>query len=58
MDLKHSYKHINGMWPKTAHFSSEAQRLESWQTSLVIKRQIFDPAKRLARCELGIQKLN
>jgi len=37
MELKNSFKHITGMWPKTAKFESENERMESWQTTSVIK---------------------
>ena len=53
MSLKHNFKHINGMWPVTAHFTDENHRMESWQTSLVIKRKIFDPQKRLIQRKKG-----
>jgi len=51
MGLKNDFKHINGMWPITAKFADECQRLESWQTSLVIKRKIVEPSKRLINCQ-------
>ena len=35
--FKFDFKHITGMWPKTAKFESEAERLESWQATAVIK---------------------
>ena len=37
MRLKNNFKHIHGMWPKTAKFESEQERMESWQTTSVIK---------------------
>lgn len=49
--LKVSFKHITGMWPKTANFDTEAQRLESWQTTVVIKNKVFNPSKRLVICQ-------
>jgi hypothetical protein len=49
--LKVSFKHITGMWPKTANFDTEAQRLESWQTTAVIKNKVFNPSKRLVICQ-------
>ena len=45
MNMKDKFKHIYGMWPATAHFVDEHHRMEAWQTSLVIKRKIFDPSK-------------
>lgn len=53
MVLKHNFKHIYGMWPSTAHFKDENHRMEHWQTSLNIKRRIFDPSKRLIECKIG-----
>ena len=55
--LKYSFKHITGMWPKTATFKSEEERLKSWQTTQVIKQRIFKPSKRLVLCELGVEDL-
>ena len=42
------------MWPKTAKFVTNEDRMQSWQTDLLIKRQIFTPSKRLLVCEQGI----
>ena len=53
MKLKQDFKHINGMWPKTAKFQNETQQMESWQTSLVIQRVILDPSMRLINCQRG-----
>ena len=55
--LKHNFRHINGMWPKTANFTSEEDRMQSWQTSLVIKKKIFKPSKRIVVCQQGVQDL-
>lgn len=54
MHLKRNFKHINGMWPKTANFRDEEDRLQSWQTSLVIKKKIFKPSKRIVVCQQGV----
>lgn len=56
--LKHNFKHIHGMWPKTAKFENEAQRMQSWQTTSVIKQKIFNPSKRLIICQQGCEELN
>lgn len=56
-ELKGNFKHIAGMWPKTANFKSEEQRMASWQTSSVIKQKIFRPAKQLLICDQGAEKL-
>lgn len=48
---------MDGMWPKTAHFESELDRLESWQATSVIKQKIFNPSKRLILCQQGVEKL-
>ena len=53
-ELKSDFKHITGMWPKTAKFDNETQRLESWQTTTVIKNKIYGPSKRLIICEEGV----
>ena len=45
------------MWPKTAKFENEAQRMDSWQTSLVVKKKIFKPSKRLVICKQGVDAL-
>lgn len=55
--LKYSFKHITGMWPKTASFKSEEERLLSWQTTQVIKQKVFKPSKRLVICEAGVNDL-
>ena len=55
--MKDKFKHIYGMWPITAHFTDETHRMEAWQTSLVIKRKIFDPAKILIDCKKGADLL-
>ena len=55
--LKIKFKHINGMWPKTANFENEDQRMESHQTSRVINKKILKPAKRLVVCQKGIDVL-
>ena len=57
-ELKSDFKHITGMWPKTAKFADETQRLESWQTTTVIKNKIYGPSKRLIICEEGVQHLS
>ena len=56
-ELKYNFQHINGMWPKTAKFDNQQQRLQSWQTDLVIKRKIFKPSKRLIFCEQEVEKI-
>lgn len=58
MELKRNFKHITGMWPKTAKFETEAQRLDSWQTTAVIKQKIYGPSRRLIICEEGVQRLS
>jgi len=58
MQLKNDFKHIHGMWPKTARFANHAQCMESVRTSFVIKKKIFTPSKRLILCQQGIQSLN
>ena len=58
MELKTNFKHITGMWPKTAKFDNEAQRLDSWQTTAVIKSKIYGPSKRLIICEEAVQHLS
>ena len=57
MRIKHNFQHIMGMWPKTAHFTNEQDQMESWQTSLVIKRKIFEPSKRLIQCKMGADQM-
>lgn len=57
MNMKDKFKHIYGMWPATAHFIDEHHRMEAWQTSLVIKRKIFDPSKCLIQCKKGADLL-
>ena len=49
-DLKHNYRHINGMFPSFAKFKDDKERMESWQTDLVIKKKILRPSKRLIVC--------
>ena len=56
-ELKSKFKYISGMWPKTAKFESEEQRLQSWQTDSVIKQKIYQPAKALLICDEGADKL-
>ena len=54
MDLKEKFKHITGMWPKTAKFKNEAERFESWHTTAVINKKIYGPSKKLILCEEGV----
>ena len=56
-ELKYQFQHIKGMWPKTAKFVTNEERMQSWQTDLLIKRQIFTPSKRLLVCEQGINEV-
>ena len=42
------------MWPKTAKFANDGEMMDSWQTSLVIKRKIMKPSKRLVICKQGV----
>ena len=56
-NLKTKFKHITGMWPKTCKFDSEADRLQSWQTTAVIKAKVYSPSKRLIICEKGVEVL-
>ena len=56
-NLKSTFKHITGMWPKTAKFKNEDDRLQSWQTTSVIKAKVYSPSKRLIICEQGVDVL-
>ena len=49
-ELKLNFKHIDGMWPKTANFENEKQMLKSWQTTSVINKRVYKPSKRLIVC--------
>ena len=57
MQLKLNFKHITGMWPKTAKFESEEERMLSWQTTSVIKQKIYQPSKTLLKCAQGADSL-
>ena len=56
-DLKHNFKHIDGMFIKTAKFKNDKERMESWQTDLVIQRKILRPSKRLIVCKQGVDNI-
>ena len=45
------------MFIKTAKFKNEKERMESWQTDLVIQRKILRPSKRLIVCKQGVDNI-
>ena len=57
-ELKLNFKHIEGMWPKTANFENEKQMLKSWQTTSVINKKVYKPSKRLIVCQQGVNDLS